>query len=196
MTRLPSLLALALIVPVAAFAKGDDAPPKQTKTTKDCFQAQQWDPEIKKWVKFSKAVNGVWDASLKKCVRPDKTSYLDGQTLYEAVRELAYNGRYEDAITVLDQMPDQQSDLVLTYRGFTARKMGDMDLANAYYQEAIAVNPDNITARSYMGQGLVEAGDKMAAMVQLREIRARGGTGTWSERSLASALKTGKGYNY
>lgn len=196
MTRLPSLTALALILPLAALAKGDDQPPKQTQTTKNCFQERQWDPEIKKWVRFSKPVNGVWDASINKCVRPDKTSYLDEDTLYKAVRELAYTGRYEDAITVLDQMPDQQSDLVLTYRGFTARKMGNLELANLYYQEAIETNPDNIMARSYMGQGLVEAGDKVAAMVQLREIRARGGHGTWSEKSLAKALQTGQGYDY
>lgn len=196
MKFLPSLFALALIVPVAAFAKEDDKPPQQTKTTKSCFQERQWDPEIKKWVKFSKPVNGVWDASIRKCVRPDKTSYLDEDTLYQAVRELAYNGRYDDAIAVLDEMPDQKSDRVLTYRGFTARKLGNMERANAYYAQAILTNPDNIMARSYMGQGFAEAGDKVSAMVQLREIRARGGVGTWSEQSLAKALETGKGYSY
>ena len=76
MKFLPSLFALALIVPVAAFAKEDDKPPQQTKTTKSCFQERQWDPEIKKWVKFSKPVNGVWDASIRKCVRPDKNLVL------------------------------------------------------------------------------------------------------------------------
>ena len=147
-------------------------------------------------MKFSKPVNGVWDANLRKCVRPDKTSYLDEDTLYGAVRELAYAGRYNDAITVLDQMPDQNSDRVMTYRGFTARKLGDLDLADVYYKKAIDLNPDNIAARSYMGQGLVAKGDKVAAMEQLREIRARGGVGSWSEKSLAAALENGQTYNY
>lgn len=191
-----AVIALSLCLPAAAFAKNDDSPPKQTKTTQDCFQVRQWDPSIKKWVKFSKPVNGVWDAKLGKCVRPDKTSYLDEGTLYEAVRELAYAGRYNDAITVLDQMPDQNSDLVMTYRGFTARKLGDLELADVYYQKAIDLNPDNIAARSYMGQGLVAKGDKIAAMEQLREIRARGGVGSWSEKSLASALQDGRTFNY
>lgn len=196
MLRSALLLTVVLALPTAALAKDDDTPPTKTQTTQNCFQAKQWDPEIKKWVRFSQPVNGVWDASLRKCVRPDKTSHLDSDTLYKAVRELAYAGRYDDAITVMDQMPDQQSDRVLTYRGFTARKLGKLELANMYYQDAIDTNPDNIMARSYMGQGLVESGDKVAAMVQLREIRARGGIGTWSEVSLARALKTGKGYNY
>ena len=30
--------------------------PKQTETTKDCFQERQWDPEIKKYVRFSAKV--------------------------------------------------------------------------------------------------------------------------------------------
>lgn len=188
--------AVILALPVAALAKDDDTPPQQTQTTKNCFQEKQWDPEIKKYVRFSKPVNGVWDASINKCVRPDKTSYLDEDTLYDAVRELAYHGQYDDAITVLDQMPDQASDRVLTYRGFTARKLGDLELANVYYQQAIDANPDNIAARSYMGQGFVEAGDKVAARVQLEEIRARGGVGSWSEKSLAKAIEKGSGYSY
>ena len=191
-----AVLAVSLCMPAVAFAKDDDSPPAKTKTTQDCFQVRQWDPSIKKWVKFSKPVNGVWDANLRKCVRPDKTSYLDEDTLYGAVRELAYAGRYNDAITVLDQMPDQNSDRFMTYRGFTARKLGDLDLADVYYKKAIDLNPDNIAARSYMGQGLVAKGDKVAAMEQLREIRARGGAGSWSEKSLAAALENGQTYNY
>ncbi|MEL6886484.1 MAG: hypothetical protein AAFP87_18380 [Pseudomonadota bacterium] len=191
-------LTAALILPVSVFAAGgsDDTPPKQTETTQNCFKAEQWDPEIKKFVRFSKPVNGVWDASLKKCVRPDKTSHLDSDTLYDAVRELAYAGRYDDAITVLDQMPDQASDRVMTYRGFTARKLGNLELANVYYQQAIDTNPDNILARSYMGQGKVAEGDMVAATQQLREIQNRGGAGSWAEASLRAAIETGSTYNY
>ncbi|WP_299285837.1 hypothetical protein [uncultured Tateyamaria sp.] len=195
---LTTAIALPLALPTTGFAAGgdDNAKPKQTETTQNCFQARQWDPEIKKFVRFSQPVNGVWDANLKKCVRPDKTSHLDSDTLYKAIRELAYAGRYDEAITVLDQMPDQLDDKVLTYRGFTARKLGDLALADVYYEQAIATNPDNILARSYMGQGKVLAGDKVAALTQLREIQARGGAGTWAETSLRTAIETGTTYSY
>jgi len=190
--------ALALPLATAGFAAGDDdnVKPKKTETTQNCLQARQWDPEKKAYVRFSQPVNGVWDADIRKCVRPDKTSHLDSDTLYRAVRELAYAGRYQDAITVLDQMPDQAEDRVLTYRGFTARKLGQLELANVYYQQAINANPDNILARSYMGQGKVVEGDKVAAMEQLREIQARGGTGTWAEASLRDAIQSGTTYDY
>ncbi|WP_299657230.1 hypothetical protein [uncultured Tateyamaria sp.] len=195
---LTTAIALPLTLPTGGFAAGsdDNAKPKKTETTQNCLQARQWDPDKNAYVRFSQPVNGVWDADIRKCVRPDKTSYLDADELYKAVRELAYAGRYQDAITVLDQMPDQAEDRVLTYRGFTARKMGQLELANVYYQQAIDTNPDNILARSYMGQGKVVEGDKVAALTQLREIQKRDGAGTWAETSLREAIESGITFNY
>ena len=174
------LLSVALCLPTLAFAAGDEtttSPPKPTNTTKTCKGEE------------------VWDASRKKCVKP-RGSSLDDDTLYDAVRELAYAGRYEDAQKVLAEMSDQSDDRVLTYLGFTHRKMGNTERGMAYYRDAIARNPDNLLARSYMGQGLIEAGDKAAALAQLREIQARGGRGGWPETSLREALATGQTYNY
>lgn len=195
---LTAAVALPFVLPTAGFTAGSESEskPQKTETTKTCFQERQWDPEIKKYVRYSAKVNGVWDANIQKCVRPDKSSHLDSDTLYDAVRELAYAGRYDEAIQVMDNMPDQASDQVLTYRGFTARMLGDVTLANVYYQQAIDTNPDNILARSYMGQGFVAAGDKVAAVAQLREIQQRGGTGTWAETSLRAAIETGTTYSH
>ena len=137
----------------------------------------------------------VWDEAKQRCVRP-KQSSLDDDGLYQAVRELAYAGRFEDAQGVMDAMSDQNDDRVLTYRGFTARKMGNLTLANMFYEQAIEANPNNILARSYMAQGFIEAGDKVAALLQLREIQARGGAGTWAEKSLRLAIESGTSYNY
>lgn len=195
---LTTALVLPLALPVAGLAAGGESEtkPKKTETTQDCFKVRQWDPEKKAYVRFSEKVNGVWDAKLGKCVRPDKTSYLDSDTLYNAVRELAYAGRYGEAVQVLDQMPDQMDDRVLTYRGFTARKLGQLELADMYYEQALTVNPDNILARSYMAQGKLAAGDKLAAIAQLREIQQRGGAGTWAETSLRQSIESGQTYNY
>lgn len=172
-------LAAALALPLSAFAAGGDdpAPPKPTNTTKTC-----------KGVK-------VWDAGKGRCVRP-KNSSLDQDGLYGAMRELAYAGRYEDAQGVLRAMADQQDSRVLTYWGFTHRKLGRADLAEDYYSRAIARDPDNLLARSYMGQGFLEAGRPAQALAQWKEIRARGGTGTWAEASLRAALENGSTSSY
>lgn len=174
------ILAIALAAPGFAFAAGsgnDAGTPKPTKTTTSCKGSQ------------------VWDDKTQKCVNPQESS-LDADSLYGAVRELAYAGRYGDAQNVLRAMADQGDDRVLTYWGFTHRKMGNAELARDYYRQAIARNPDNILARSYMGQGFVESGDIDAAIAQWREIKARGGAGTWAEASLRQAIATGSTYNY
>ncbi len=171
-----ALAALLVSVPALAFAAGGDDKP--TKTGSDSCKGGE-----------------VWDKAVKKCVAP-KESSLDDDGLYGVVREFAYAGRYDDAITVLDAMSDQADDRVLTYRGFTARKLGQIELANLYYRDAIEANPDNILARSYMAQGFVEQGDMVAAVSELREIQARGGTGSWAERALRDAIETGRTYSY
>ena len=79
------------------------------------------------------------------------------------MRELAYAGRHLDAMGVMDAMSDQNDDRLLTYKGFTNRKLGNVDVAMVFYQKAIDKNPDNILARSYMGQGMMDQGNKIGA---------------------------------
>ena len=136
----------------------------------------------------------IYDKKTKTCVSAQESN-LDVDSLYENVRELAYAGRYGDAQVVLSQMP-QDDDRTLTYLGFTNRKMGNMDLAMTYYNEALRVNPANVLARSYMAQGLVEQGLITQAIAELHEIRAHGGAGTWAEASLRKAIATGRTFNY
>lgn len=178
MRKLTATLALAA-VPFFAFAAGSDdtAPPATTGTTTTCAQGQIFDPEA------------------KTCKNPQDAS-LGDDTRFNAVRELAYAGRYSDALAALDAMQEGDSDRVLTYRGFITRKSGDMAGGMAFYARALAVNPDNNLARSYMGQALVEQGDIAAAARQLDEIRNRNGTGTWAEIALSHAVGTGQTLNY
>lgn len=173
------LIAAALALPTVAFAAGggSSTPPTPTQTTSECKNGT------------------VWSERLGACVNPQQSS-LDDDELYQAARELAYAGRYTDTLDVLAAMTDPQDDRVLTYKGFAHRKMGDVELGMAYYRQAIAANPDNLLARSYMGQGLAEAGDMVAARAELTEIRARGGRGSWPELSLRMAIENGQGFSY
>jgi tetratricopeptide (TPR) repeat protein len=178
MTRFIPAFLLAL-VPAAAFAvgSGDSSAPKPTPTSTECKEGL------------------VYDEDKKECVAP-KDSRLDDEQRYRAVRELAYAGKYRGASEVLDAMADQGSDQVLTYRGFIARKTGDIELGMAYYRQAIARNPDNLLVRSYMGQGFVEQGQIDLASDQLLEILARGGAGTWPAEALRTAIATGVTVSY
>lgn len=165
--------ALAVSLPAMAFAAGDEtAPPKKPKCNSGF----------------------VYDKKSKSCVSSSGHT-LDIDTLYQEVRSLSYDGRYADAQVLLAQMP-AADDRTLTYMGFTHRKMGNAEAAMKYYTRALARNPGNVLARSYMGQGLVEDGNITAALEQLREIRAHGGTGTWAEASLRTAIATGRTFNW
>ena len=171
-------LAITLIIPALALGAGGGGPaPEPTKTTKSCTNGK------------------VWDKKTKACVDAQDSS-LDNDTLYGAVREFAYAGQYDNAQAVLAAMSDQTDDRVLTYWGFTHRKKGNMAKGMMFYRRALAKNPANILARSYMGQALVEQGDLVGARAQLLEIRAHDGAGTWAEASLYDAITTGQAYGY
>lgn len=177
--RFTTLATLAVLSPAIAFAAGSDnaTPPKPTQTAADCKAGQ------------------VFDKTSKTCL-DSKSEVFDDDTRYEAVRELAYDAQYDRALLVLASMADQGASRVETYRGFIARKQGDMDRAMLHYANALAADADNILARSYMGQAFVTLGNTAAAQTQLSEIRTRGGRNTWAEVSLAMALQSGKTFSY
>jgi tetratricopeptide (TPR) repeat protein len=180
MTFLPHLvLAATMTFAGAAFAagSGDDEPPKETKTTTECKKGEVWDEKTKACV----AVQG---------------GLLDNDTLFGAVRELAYAGRADEALAVLAAMTEGDTDRVLTYKGFASRKAGDIEAGLAFYDRALKQNPDNILARSYLGQAYVEQGEMQMAAAELDQIVARGGAGTWAERALARAIATGTTYSF
>ncbi|TCL09126.1 tetratricopeptide repeat protein [Shimia isoporae] len=168
--------ALALTLAAPAFAAGD-ATPTAPKPVKECKNGK------------------VWSEKKNRCTKPENASLTDDQ-LYDNVRALAHNERFNDAQSVLSAMSDQSEDRVLTYWGFTHRKLGDIALGMTFYEQAITQNPNNILARSYLGQAHVEAGNLAAARAELHEIRQRGGADTWAETSLAAALQSGVTFNY
>ena len=174
---LPLILSLGLSATVFAAVSSGSAEPKPTETTIECEGVQ------------------VWDKKKKECVDSGETN-LDDDTLYDAVRELAYAGRHLDAMGVIDAMSDQNDDRVLTYKGFTKRKLGNFDAAMVFDQKAIDKNPDNILARSYMGQSMMDQGNKIGAVTQLCEINARVGADTWAALSLSNAIAKSISYSH
>ncbi|CUH53815.1 tetratricopeptide repeat protein [Shimia marina] len=137
----------------------------------------------------------VFSESKGKCV-VQQDSALTDEDYFKTLRSLAYAGENEAAQELLQLLNDPNSDLALTYWGFTHRRLGDVETGMAYYNKALQQNPDNILARSYMGQAFVEAGRLDLARTQLHEIRTRGGENTWAEASLSEAIKTGTTFNY
>lgn len=172
-------LIAAFLAPSLVLAAGSDnsTPPKSTKTTTECEAGQ------------------VYDTRSRTCLTA-RDSRLDDDQRYQAVRELAYAGRYGDSLKVLATMSDQNDDRVLTYYGFNHRRAGRIALGMEFYRKALEKNPDNLLARSYYGQAFVAQGDMTSAQAQLTQIQARDGRDTWAETALKRAIQSGVGYDY
>jgi tetratricopeptide (TPR) repeat protein len=97
-------------------------------------------------------------------------------------------------VNTLKRAKNQNDTRILTYYGFTNRKLGNVDVAFDYYNRAISADANNLLARSYMGQGLVQQGKLEEARAQLVEIRDRGGKDTYAYDALYQALKSGSTY--
>jgi len=206
-----------ILIPFGALAAGgggdnDNSPPAKTATTLECSNGQVavkgtvgTDANGLKIVTVQKLLQKVSypinneDAAvgskIEICVDPATQSFNTDE-VYNYVRELAYAGRYDDALTLLAMAPDQEDPRILTYYGFTNRMLGKTSLATVYYLRAIELDPANVLARSYYGQSLAERGHKTAAKLQLASIAEHGGEDTWAYASLASVIDGAKPYRF
>ncbi|MGB7433604.1 MAG: tetratricopeptide repeat protein [Ahrensia sp.] len=129
----------------------------------------------------------VYDKAKSKCVKAEEQSLNDDALLNNATA-LAYTGRYEEAITVIGMMKDSQTAPALNMLGYSTRNMGDLEAGLAFYRDALAIDPNYTLARSYMGQALIQSGNRRAAMIELDEIERRSGTDNRAYKLLAKAL--------
>ncbi|MEO0913305.1 MAG: hypothetical protein AAFY59_10000, partial [Pseudomonadota bacterium] len=88
-----------------AMAAGSDSttPPKPTATTTQCSNAQVFDPKT------------------NTCVDARQGNLSDDQR-YDAARELAYDGQYENALIILAAAEDQNDPRILNYKGLAVGK--------------------------------------------------------------------------
>lgn len=96
----------------------------------------------------------------------------DGDSAYVAAVGLINEKRYDEALASLDRArvafgphPD-----VLTYQGYTWRKLGQFDKAEQHYRQALAIAPDHRGATEYFGELKVERGDTEGARLMLARL--------------------------
>lgn len=132
----------------------------------------------------------VYSKKKKRCVR-QKTEIVPDRALIEQGWALAYQGEYQRALDLFQLVADKNDPKALNGLGFSHRKLGRLDRGIAYYQQAIAIDPDYLLAREYLGEGYVKAGKIDLAKAQLTEIKQRCGTSCKEYRLLARAISTG-----
>jgi tetratricopeptide (TPR) repeat protein len=148
------------------------------KTTLHCKKG-----EVVKKVKK----NGVW---VKKCVKI-KSGLLPDEELYQQGRQLAKAGEYENALLVLATIKNQNDPRVLNMTGYSNRKAGRLEIGITYYRKALAIDPNFVLAREYLGEGYVAAGRIDLAQIELNEIKNRAGINSEEYKDLSKAIATG-----
>lgn len=99
-------------------------------------------------------------------------STQQGDAAYVQAVSLINEHRYDEALASLDSArrtfgphPD-----LLTYQGYTWRKKGQLDRAESYYRQALAIAPNHRGATEYYGELKVERGDTAGAKLMLAKL--------------------------
>lgn len=103
----------------------------------------------------------------------------EGRLAYAAAVGLINAQRYADGLGALDiaenaigPHPD-----ILNYKGFASRQLGRYDVALAYYNEALALDPDHLGVNEYLGELYLQMGrmdDARRQLARLDELCAYG----------------------
>lgn len=123
----------------------------------------------------------------KKAACQNRNSELGDDELFYAGYWLARTGDFKLAVHYLSQSRSDDPR-ILTYLGYSLRKLGGAGQAMTYYERALAANPDYTIARAYMGEAFLEQGAREKAAEQLVEIEKRCGTHCAEYKELAAAM--------
>jgi len=131
----------------------------------------------------------VWDKKKKKCVKVESGVLPDAE-LYKQGRALAKEGHYDWALEVLAAIENQNDPHVLNYIGYSNRKAGRLEIGITFYRKALAIDPNFVLAREYLGEGYVAAGRIDLARLELGEIEKRCGVTCEEYKDLSAAIAT------
>jgi tetratricopeptide (TPR) repeat protein len=152
---------------------GDSEPPNATKGNK-CPAGHKFSAKTKACVKVSCGTDSVWSGETHQCIDGHSATLTD-QDFYDEARALVDEGKFARALDVLARIKKQEQPRVLNYIGYSTRKLGDVDKGLDYYHQALALDPNYLRAREYLGEGYLQKGDVAKAREQLIEIADRCG---------------------
>ncbi|WP_249673141.1 tetratricopeptide repeat protein [Pseudomonas abieticivorans] len=129
----------------------------------------------------------VWDSHSKSCVSQQSKLVPDADRTDYAYR-LAKDGRYEEALALLDTLKQPNTAKALNYRGYATRKLGRTDEGIGYYLQAVQLDPHYAQVREYLGEAYVIKGRLDLAQQQLDSIKSIGSTTCEEYKDLAEAI--------
>ena len=129
----------------------------------------------------------VWDTKHHKCL-VRRSDVLPDPEMTEYAYALAKADRYQEAIDVLDLLDNPNTPRALNYRGYATRKLGRTDEGIGYYLKSVALDPNYLQVREYLGEAYVIEGKYDLAKQQLSTIEKFCGKDCKYYEDLADAL--------
>jgi hypothetical protein len=124
-------------------------------------------------------------ATAPTAVAPPPTTAVD----FAGARQLVLGGQYAAGLAALRALNFDDHPDVATYIGLAHRKLGRLGEAKAWYQRALAAEPNHKLALSFYGMMLVETGDVAGARSNLAQIgRLCGNTDCNEYQALQSVI--------
>jgi len=129
----------------------------------------------------------VLDSKSNKCLKQTSSLVPDADRTNYAYR-LAKDGRYEEALALLDTLKDPNTAKALNYRGYATRKLGRTDEGIGYYLQSVNLDPQYAQVREYLGEAYVIKGRLDLAQEQLQHIKSICGSTCEEYQDLAEAI--------
>jgi Flp pilus assembly protein TadD len=130
----------------------------------------------------------IYDKKTQKCVKQQGANVTD-ENRADYAYSLAQEGRYEEALAMLDTLKDQNTAEALNYRGYATRKLGRTDEGISYYLKSVQLDPKYAKVREYLGEAYVIKGQINLAEDQLNTIKSICGTSCEEYQDLHEAIQ-------
>ena len=120
----------------------------------------------------------------------ENPAFLQG---YRAAYATIYeNNDYAAAIPQLKALGQDDRADVANLIGYSYRKLGNYELASAWYERALKADPNHVRTWQYYGLWQVEQGNREQAKYHLAKIETLAGRDSVEYQSLATALTSGQ----
>jgi len=127
----------------------------------------------------------------KKSSSIDDPKFLEGyRTAYTTIYD---RHDYSSAIEQLKALQREDVADVANLIGYSYRKLGNYQLSQTYYQQALKDDPSHVRTWQYYGLWQLEQGNREQAEYHLSKIGELAGTDSKEYRSLQAALETPPG---
>jgi tetratricopeptide (TPR) repeat protein len=108
---------------------------------------------------------------------------------FAQARDLILNGQYDAGIAAMRALKFDDHPDIATFLGLAYRKLGRLDEARAWYERALAVDPNHRLALSFYGMMRAETGDMDRARADLERLKLIcGGTECNEYQALAGVI--------